>query len=183
MQTDEREVISFESAKRELEKQCKDLLHTANVFLIVGLLMGAMMQFFISAIGGDFWAVIIWIIVLFPCTCFYVGYLHYKYIVKHEYFGIVTDTLEKIERDKVNWLARREGTRDVFHFKRCGKFVIYTHNTMPYATEGDTYYLLIVQTNKIPSKVSFKCEFIQKSYCVGFSPCFSKLCSQINRMP
>lgn len=150
MQTDEREVISFESAKRELEKQCKDLLHTANVFLIVGLLMGATMQFFISAMGGVlFWAVIIWIIVLFPCTCFYVGYLHYKYIVKHGYFGLVTDTLEKIERDKVNWLARRYGTRDVFRFRRCGKYVTFDRNSMPYATEGDTYYLLICQTTKI----------------------------------
>lgn len=150
MKSDEREVINLASAKRELEKQTKDLLHTANVFLIVGLLMGGMMQFFISVIGDkSFWSVLVWIIVLFPCVCFYVGYLHYNHIVKHEYFGIVTDTLEKIERDKVNWLSKRDSLKDVFHFRRCGKFVIYTPNTMPYASEGDTYYLLIVQTGKI----------------------------------
>lgn len=150
MKSDEREVINLASAKRELEKQTKDLLHTANVFLIVGLLMGGMMQFFISVIGDkSFWSVLVWIIVLFPCVCFYVGYLHYNHIVKHEYFGIVTDTLEKIERDKVNWLSKRDSLKDVFHFRRCGKFVISTPNTMPYASEGDTYYLLIVQTGKI----------------------------------
>ena len=150
MKTDEREVINLARAKRELEKQTKDLLHTANVFLIVGLLMGGMMQFFISVIGDKFfWSVLVWIIVLFPCVCFYIGYLHYNHIVKHEYFGIVTDTLEKIERDKVNWLATRDSIKDVFHFRRCGKFVPNKLNTMPYASEGDTYYLLIVQTGKI----------------------------------
>lgn len=150
MNTDEREVISLDVAKRELEKMCKDLLHTANVFLFVGLLMGGMMQFFISAIGDkSFWQILIWIVTMLPCVALYCDYFRFRYIVKHEYFGIVTDTLEKIERDQINWLSRRDSLKDVFHFKRCGKFVPHALNTMPYASEGDTYYILIIQTSKI----------------------------------
>ena len=150
MKTDEREAINLESAKRELEKQTKDLLHTANVFLIVGLLLGAFPQFLAIVIGEkSFWPILVWVITLFPCALFYGGYFHYKHIVKHEYFGIVTDTLEKIERDKLNWLSRRDSLKDVFHFRRCGKFVPNKLNTMPYASEGDTYYILIIQTSKI----------------------------------
>ena len=150
MKTDEREVINLASAKRELEKQTKELLHSANVFLIIGLLLGALPQFLAMVLGDkSIWQILVWVITLFPCVCFYIGYLHYNHIVKHEYFGIVTDTLEKIERDKFNGLSQRYSLKDVFHFRRCGKFVTYTPNTMPYASEGDTYYILIVQTGKI----------------------------------
>ena len=150
MKTDEREVINLESAKRELEKQTKELLHSANEFLIVGLLLGAFPQFLAIVIDDNsFWPILVWIVTMLPCVALYCDYFRFRYIVKHEYFGIVTDTLEKIERDKLNWLSRRDSLKDVFHFRRCGKFVPNKLNTMPYASEGDTYYILIVQTSKI----------------------------------
>ena len=150
MKTDEREVISLASAKGELEKQTKELLHSANVFLIVGLLLGAFPQFLAMVLGDkSIWQILIWIVVMLPCVALYCDYFYNRHIIKQGYFGIVTDTLEKIERDKLRWLSRRDSLKDVFHFRRCGKYVTYTLNTMPYASEGDTYYLLIIQTSKI----------------------------------
>lgn len=150
MQTDEREVISYETERNKLKEDIRVNIKSANTITIVMLIIALMIQFFASAIGDkSYWQIMIWIgAMIAPAIC-YISVLQMNLIVKKGYFGIVNDTLEKIERDHVNWFSRRDSLKDIFYFRKCGKYVTYERNTMPYASEGDGYYIVIFQMRKI----------------------------------
>ena len=150
MKTDEREIISFETERIKLKKDIKDGLKSVNVVTFI-MLMGALLIQFIATATGDrsYWQIMIWVGAMILPAILYTYTIKMYITVNKGYFGIVDDTLEKIERDKVNWFAKRESLYDVFYFRRCGKYVTYDCNSMPYASEGDGYYVVIFQMRKI----------------------------------